>query len=200
MVTLHGLGGVGKSAIALEYAYISDPLYSLVFWVNASDSFELEKSARNAVERIIRSYEKQSRFPGYQKIARDFQLLEPVANREELIKAAESSAVDIVKHWLSEEFDRPWLLLIDNYDEPKPVDITALLPTRDFGHLIITSRVHNAMRGSHRIPVEELEEGEAVELLFKSAGRDYPSGTPLSDGLLTSRREISDLVAYAYIA
>src|SRR5437667_8959132 len=40
-VALHGLGGVGKTQLALEYAYTHQSNYNYVFWISAVDQARL---------------------------------------------------------------------------------------------------------------------------------------------------------------
>lgn len=43
-VTLYGMGGVGKTQIALEYAYRFRAAYSHLFWIKSETEFELRQS------------------------------------------------------------------------------------------------------------------------------------------------------------
>ncbi len=55
-ITLHGLGGIGKTQLAIAYAkaHVSD--YSAVLWLNIKDEDSVKQSfARNA-RRILREY------------------------------------------------------------------------------------------------------------------------------------------------
>ena len=42
--TLHGMGGIGKTAIALEYIYRFQGRYNHIFWLTAEDELNLEMS------------------------------------------------------------------------------------------------------------------------------------------------------------
>lgn len=42
--TLHGLGGVGKTQVALEYAYRHSAFYDLIFWIVADDEQTIRRS------------------------------------------------------------------------------------------------------------------------------------------------------------
>ena len=42
--TLHGLGGVGKTQVALEYAYANSSRYDLVFWIPADEEQMIRRS------------------------------------------------------------------------------------------------------------------------------------------------------------
>lgn len=49
---IHGIGGVGKTQTALEYAYRYRHLYDWVFWVRAESSAELLKSYSSAGKKV----------------------------------------------------------------------------------------------------------------------------------------------------
>jgi len=59
IVVLHGLGGMGKSSIALEYSFQYLDSYTAVFWVDVTSAASLFRSARAVTEHIIDSYVKQ---------------------------------------------------------------------------------------------------------------------------------------------
>lgn len=85
---IHGLGGIGKTQTAIEYAYRFGKHYRFVLWVVAEE------------ETAIRS--------AYLSIARELKLIETQADLE--------TAVQAVKAWLSREDG--WLLVFDNADDP----------------------------------------------------------------------------------
>jgi signal recognition particle GTPase len=53
VIILHGLGGIGKTSIALEYAFRYSDLYTAIFWVDVTSEMSLIQSARGIVEQII---------------------------------------------------------------------------------------------------------------------------------------------------
>ncbi|KAF3266938.1 hypothetical protein TWF217_001022 [Orbilia oligospora] len=55
-VTLCGVGGSGKTQVALEYAYTYAKEYPTTFWVGAKNESRLATSVRGVVESIIDSY------------------------------------------------------------------------------------------------------------------------------------------------
>ncbi len=83
-----GLGGIGKTQIAIEYAHRHHDEYHYVFWVNAAASVTL--------------------IEGFVQIARLLQL--PVKEEQD-----QNIVVENVKQWLA-NYDR-WLLLLDNADD-----------------------------------------------------------------------------------
>ncbi|KAF4631443.1 hypothetical protein G7Y89_g6691 [Cudoniella acicularis] len=88
---LCGLGGVGKSQIALEYAYRlndSDPEMS-VFWVHAANLQRFEQE--------------------YRAIAQRFEL----PGRDD----PQIDTLQLVRDWFEHEYQQPWLIVVDNVDD-----------------------------------------------------------------------------------
>ena len=109
---IHGLGGVGKTQTAVEYAhrYFQQPSgYDWVLWVNAS-SLTLSGS--------------------FGAIATDLALPNHQENKLDENIAA-------VKRWLST--NERWLLIFDNVDDPDTVQ--PFLPNAPNGRILITSRL-----------------------------------------------------------
>ncbi|RFU28121.1 hypothetical protein B7463_g8230, partial [Scytalidium lignicola] len=78
------------------------------------------------------------------------------------------------KHWLS-QLEEPWLLIIDNADDPE-LDLPHLFPEGIRGHIIVTTR--NPDFRSHAtvgsIKLNGLKESEALHLLFHHADIPRP--------------------------
>ena len=87
-VALSGLGGIGKTQTALEYAYRRQHEYDYIFWVRAEQKEEL--------------------ISGYVAVAQDLQI--PGCQREDQL-----SAVSLMKRWLTTH--EGWLLVLDNADD-----------------------------------------------------------------------------------
>lgn len=127
---LHGLGGVGKTQIALEYAYRHALEYSAVFWI-----------AAEADEQVVASL---------LHIAEALQLLEREDNDQQRVVAA-------VRRWLSTHGQ--WLLIWDNIEDltilqrflPGTRSGTMLLTTR-------CQVLGSLARGLDLLPMEQ-EEG-----------------------------------------
>ena len=73
------------------------------------------------------------------------------------------------RHWLSTRKD-PWLLIIDNADNPE-LDLAGLLPEGDRGHVLITTRNPDFRRFATvgNIELKGLKKQEALQLLLKRA-------------------------------
>jgi hypothetical protein len=89
---ISGLGGIGKTQTAIEYAYKYKDEYKAVLWVNADS--------------------KESLISGFVTIAGLLNLPVKDDKNQELIVAS-------VKHWF--ETKSGWLLIFDNADDPKLV-------------------------------------------------------------------------------
>ncbi|KAL3450886.1 hypothetical protein BJX65DRAFT_322376 [Aspergillus insuetus] len=93
------------------------------------------------------------------------------------------------KYWLS-NLSKPWLLLIDNADDPD-IDVMDFIPAGERGVILITTKnptvVGNCTQGTHLLHFERLENEEARELLLVSAAIPEP--------LATSTEEHADRIA-----
>ncbi|KAI1506280.1 hypothetical protein F5X99DRAFT_129304 [Biscogniauxia marginata] len=145
-----GLGGIGKTQIALEAAYqVRDqhPDCS-VFWVPAVDATAFENAYRDIGRRLeVRGIDDDK------------------ADIKTLVKAA-----------LSHENTGSWLLIIDNADDLKLLFTgTALsdyLPFSRKGSILLTTRTHEAavrldISQQNVIPIAEMSDVEATCLLRK---------------------------------
>lgn len=90
--TLSGLGGIGKTQTAIEFAYRYAEDYSAVFWISAETAESFTASAI-AIAELLNLPEKQDQ-------------------EQRRIVAA-------VTHWLSSHTD--WLLICDNVEDPAPL-------------------------------------------------------------------------------
>lgn len=150
---LFGMGGAGKSEVALNFAYDHRPEYEVpatirmirlscsrfwgIFWIDARSEASIAT--------------------GFTDIARRCGLDESV-----------SSAVS----WLQDS-PNSWLLILDNADNPN-FDLSPYLPAGTSGSIVITSRVPDTRRyeNAGNDSYERLDEEIAVELLLKSCGID----------------------------
>jgi len=176
VVVLHGLGGMGKSSIALEYSFRYSDSYTAVLWVDVTSAASLSQSTRTVAEHIIDSYVKQRL--SYEDIALLLGL-GGVLNTMGQISSdstTEARLTRAVKSWLATKYNEGWLLILDNYDDVDAVDIRLLLPTCDVGNVIITSRKSNLQLLGKTVTIEEINEKAAMTVLMKSVGREALEG------------------------
>jgi ATP/maltotriose-dependent transcriptional regulator MalT len=53
VVVLHGLGGIGKTQLAIKYTTRHKENYTAVFWLNANDEDSLKSSFRDIAQHIL---------------------------------------------------------------------------------------------------------------------------------------------------
>ncbi|KAJ6438980.1 fungal specific transcription factor domain-containing protein [Purpureocillium lavendulum] len=168
-IALEGLGGIGKTQIALETAYQvaeAQPECS-VFWVPAVDATTFENTFRQIGQNL--------EVPGMNDDKAD-------------IKA-------LVKTALSRNGD-DWLLIVDNADDWKLFGDASLedwLPTSHKGSILFTTRTHEVVSKLDIPPadvvhVSEMSRSETIELM-----RNYLNPEQMSDSKCTT--ELLDFLA-----
>jgi hypothetical protein len=161
-VVLHGLGGIGKTQLTVAYVRRHKDAYSAIFWLNANDEDSLKQSFAKVAKRILREHPSASR-------------LSSVNTEAKLEKVVEA-----VNEWLSLAYNTRWLMIYDNYDNPKlpgqkdlsVLDIHRFLPHSYKGSVIITTRSSRVKIG-HSLRVRKLENiNEGLEILSRISGRE----------------------------
>jgi NB-ARC domain len=161
-VILYGLGGIGKTQLAIAYAKRHKDNYSAIFWLNAKDKDSLKQSFARVAKQILQHYPSASQL------------------RSVDIKSDLDEVIDAVKAWLSLPYNTRWLVIYDNYDNPKlaknrdlvAVDICPFLPESYQGSVIITTRSSEVKIG-HRVQVTKLENiQDSLKILSNALNRD----------------------------
>jgi hypothetical protein len=158
---LHGLGGMGKTQLAIEYARKHKEKYTAIFWLNANDEDSLKLSFRDVAQQILRDYPSTGM----------------LANVD--LEGDLDQVVNAVKAWLDSRKNTRWLVIYDNYDNPRipgnsdrsAVDIRRYLPGADHGSIIITTRSSQVTQGRH-LHIQKLSNvQEGLEILSNASGR-----------------------------
>jgi tetratricopeptide (TPR) repeat protein len=145
-IALFGLGGIGKTQIALEYVYRFTNTYTRIFWISADTQASL--------------------LDGYRKIANLVGVQISSANVFEIAEKAIS--------WL--EQDGNWLLVVDNLDNleilsptEEPNSKILLLPsTGPHRHTLITTRNRYADGIlAHAKEVTKFDQNQSLHLLYE---------------------------------
>ncbi|KAL7269123.1 hypothetical protein RUND412_008221 [Rhizina undulata] len=114
-VVLCGMGGVGKSQIALEYAHRFADYYTSIFWIDANEPSLYIASACKIVQQLVIYYAtKQKSTTDYQEIAK---LLGIPGKIHSSGTFDQSVAIEAVHYWLSTSANRRWLIIVDNHDK-----------------------------------------------------------------------------------
>ncbi|SFW79240.1 FxSxx-COOH system tetratricopeptide repeat protein [Amycolatopsis australiensis] len=132
---LHGMGGIGKSQIAVEYVYRHAEEYDLIWWIPSENPSEIQAS------------------------------LVKLAKRLDLpVEQSVDTAVPAVLETLgSGEPYRRWLLVFDNADRPE--DVREFWPRRGEGHILVTSRNPQWSEVAQAVEVDVFRRTESRELL-----------------------------------
>ena len=143
---LHGLGGIGKTRLAVEHAWRHGPRYPAVLFVLA-DSAEGLSSGLAALAR------------------RD------LLNLPERDAPAEAEVVGAVLRWLREH--PSWLLILDSVDTKEAeLAVLRLLPALAGGRVLITSRRRDWPSIVRRHPIDLVSLEAARELLLQRTELD----------------------------
>ena len=152
-----GLGGAGKTQIALELAYRLREKYSdcSVFWIPAIN-----------IESLQEAYFEISRRLGIPKREDD-----------------KADIQDLVRHHLNQESAGRWLLIFDNADDidlcvakgdddddAKSRKLIDYLPASSHGSIVFTTRnrrIAVKLAGNNVVQIKEMDDGHAKEMLKK---------------------------------
>ncbi|GGS83979.1 hypothetical protein GCM10010156_48300 [Planobispora rosea] len=142
---LQGLGGVGKTQLAVEYAHRYRSHYDLVWWIPSD-------------QRVL--------------VPPALAMMAPVLGLPPASATGVEEAAEAVRRALQsgEPYHR-WLLIFDNAEEPG--DIEAFIP-RGPGHVLITSRNPQWENHFETLQVDVFSREESVDFLRKRLNRELP--------------------------
>lgn len=182
-VVLTGVSGVGKTEIAIEYAYRHQETYASTFWVDGSSESAAVSSITSILKTIQAHYEHYGLHIGnrrYELIAKPVLESSPSLERR---KDCDITPIKALLLWLSLRANRSWLLIVDNVDDLESWDYGSVLPQTHWGAIIITSRRSDLALYRDTIQVDKMDEPTAISLLSitsrlklieESAGTYFP--------------------------
>ena len=140
---VHGLGGVGKTRAAVEYAWRFQDDYSALLFLSAPSAGDLRSRLADLVGVLA------------------------IDTAETTVDARLAE----VLHWLDDH--PGWLLIVDNVDtEDAAREVQKLLASLTAGHVLITSRIAKWRAGVEPLDLHLLPEADAVAfLLERTTGR-----------------------------
>jgi tetratricopeptide (TPR) repeat protein len=156
-MTIYGLGGCGKSALAIEFAYrVATRRARLVFWVPAISQESFETAFREIGARL--------RIPG---------IADENADVKKLVQTA-----------LSSKSMTDWLMIVDNADDhddhdvllgamdsnAKPVQLRDYLPRSSRGAILFTTRsrkIAEALTPSNTLEVTDMGKADVKQVLTR---------------------------------
>ncbi|THY70356.1 TPR-like protein [Aureobasidium pullulans] len=162
---VHGLGGIGKTQLSIDFVRQYQTKYSAVFWLDGSSKDALQNSFLNTVTRLPAGEVTLSLAHAAKQASPDMKLI-----------------VRGVQDWLSLPSNHRWLVVIDNVDrdyttkgtDPLAYELKEYLPAADHGNVLVTSRLSTlvAARNSHRLTRVDHDQSRAI---LEAAGGEYIS-------------------------
>lgn len=175
---LHGLGGMGKTQLAVAFARNNCTEFSAVLWLDGSSIDRLKQS--------------------FMVVASGIPQDELITEITESLQVGNVDADLVVKgvlRWLSLPSNKHWLLIIDNVDrdwkatekDPLAYDLIDYLPQGDHGSLLVTSRLAGRVNMFEaETHVGQVDDAQARSILESNAGKEV-------GGTLTSNTDRTGL-------
>ncbi|PMD65959.1 FabD/lysophospholipase-like protein [Hyaloscypha bicolor E] len=131
-LVLHGLGGIGKTQLAVEFASQHQRRFSAIFWLDGRSKDSLVQSIASCASRIPEGQISESSRTYYAGSKVDINIV-----------------VREVMGWLAQEDNAMWLLIFDNVDRdynghnpnPDAYDMMHYFSGADHGSVLITTRL-----------------------------------------------------------
>lgn len=159
VAVVHGMGGIGKTQLAVEFARKHKGSFSGLFWLDGSSEASVKQSLANTALRLPRD--------------------ELTADGAAMLRSAEMDvnvAVHECLHWLSLPSNERWLLVIDNVDrdhrdrgDSQAYDVKKYFPQADHGSILITSRLSGLRMHGGSVKVGAVEPEQARAILESNA-------------------------------
>ncbi len=133
---LHGLGGVGKTQLAIEFARKYQKTYSSIFWLNGASKDQVRQSLAEIAQWLPEG-----------QISDSSRTIAQLSNKDLDI------IIEKVQNWFSQPANNRWLLIYDNVDrdyssntlseqyDPHAFDLEDYFPSGDHGSILVTSRL-----------------------------------------------------------
>lgn len=177
-VVVHGLGGMGKTQLAIEFLKRYHKEYSAVAWLNAASEPTLQQSFASLAQRIAKFVPEV--------------YVQTAVNGGDIV-----AMMCAAKRWLEDPRNNNWLLVFDNYDHPQlgyvvpqnadegthqpnqedannsadAFDIRPYFPETQHGGIVITTRCSGMPLGQ-KISLKKLEKtSDGVQILKFTSGR-----------------------------
>ncbi|KAH8693322.1 hypothetical protein GQ44DRAFT_159935 [Phaeosphaeriaceae sp. PMI808] len=173
VVVVHGLGGIGKTQLAVEFAREHQRRFSAIFWLDGSSEINLKQSFVGMVQRL----------------PQDELTADGVGTCTHSVVDV-NVAVHECLRWLSLSSNHDWLLIIDNVDrdhldkdDPQSYNVKGYFPPADHGSILITSRLASLQKHGSGVKVGTVAAEQARAILENNAGRDVKNADVILERL-----------------
>lgn len=147
---LTGPTGIGKTQIAVKYAYQNRSHYRYVFWIEASSRSNL--------------------LDGFRHIA-------SIVTSLNLVLPNDQELINKVKSWLKDESDA--LLVLDHCDALPEDTLAEFIPRSSKSHILLTTCA-GFIANATTIRIDGLDHTDGARLLLRQAEKGDPSGEELT--------------------
>lgn len=161
VIVIHGLGGIGKTQLAVEFAREHQRKLSGIFWLDGSSKTSVKQSFVAIIQRLPED--------------------ELTTAGVEMLKHSTIDADVAVREclrWLSLPSNHDWLLIFDNVDrdhhdkdDSQAYDVKEYFPPADRGSILITSRLTRLQEYGSGLRVGAVTAEQARAILENKAGR-----------------------------
>ena len=163
---LYGLGGIGKTQLAIAYCRKHQGIYSAILWLNGNSKDTLLQS--------LAAFATYIRIDGLQGST-----VRTTGHGQETAEKANT-----VRRWLALEGNHRWLVVLDNVDrdyhtdveDPQAYDIESFFPAADQGSILITTRLPHLGALGTATKVRRVGSEQALRILTNSSLQ--PQSTP----------------------
>ena len=157
---LYGLGGIGKTQLAVDFARRHHLRFSSIFWLDGRSEDSLKQSIANCAARIPEGQISEK--------SRNY-----ILNGEGSIDVVVTEVMD----WLRRPNNTDWLLIFDNVDrdyqqqnpEPGAYNISLYLPS-DHGSILITTRLSQLAQLGDSRRLNKVDKSQARAIFQKWYG------------------------------
>ena len=161
---LHGLGGIGKTQLAVEFTSQHHRRFNAIFWLDGRSKDSLEQSIASCACRIP-----------------DGQISESSRTYSASSNGDINMVVQEVLAWLAQEDNSQWLLIFDNVDRdykphksgPEAYDVTDYFSGANHGSILITTRLAKLEQLGDSQQLGKVNEGQARAILQTRYKRKY---------------------------
>jgi hypothetical protein len=161
---LTGMGGIGKTELAVQFANSNKRKFQAVFWADATTQNSLNSSFKQSFRSLKHRRQRSER--GSLSNMRVSRVSLPDTLFETSSEQVDEASVFL--DWLGRA-EQPWLLVVDNMDDPDMVPaLESKIRHLDAGFILVTSRNQRAARLGTLVELGVLPINTCAEMLLRA--------------------------------